>query len=195
MLADATLRLASLCSRGRDLGVKHKNCIWFPMRWTCVPPHPGFISSHASSWLDLGASVPSRTFPVSVWMTLTGSSLIWLLSSIGCTTKRRRVSFKLHLKTYLAVTINIPWPAFWSLFISFSFSFHCVFIAPSFKVYCTLSFKRKIDIRSFYMLLLLHCSGSQIPPFLQLCCNDWCIKTQKINKINFPTSLLPAAHL
>lgn len=60
-----------------------------------VPSHPGFISSQASSWLDLGASVPCKTFPVSVWITLTGSSLIWLLSSMGCgtntTTQRGKV--------------------------------------------------------------------------------------------------------
>lgn len=48
--------------------------------------HPGFISSQASSWLDLGASIPCKTFPVSVWITLTGRSLIWLLSSMGCKT-------------------------------------------------------------------------------------------------------------
>ncbi len=49
--------------------------------------YPGFISSQASIWLDLGAFVPCSTFPVSVWMTLTGSSLIWLLSSMSCTNK------------------------------------------------------------------------------------------------------------
>lgn len=49
--------------------------------------YPGFISSQASNWLDLGASVPCSTFPVSVWMTLTGSSLIWLVSSMSCTNK------------------------------------------------------------------------------------------------------------
>lgn len=45
--------------------------------------YPGFISSQASSWLALGASGPRRTLPVSVWVTLTGRSLIWLLSSMG----------------------------------------------------------------------------------------------------------------
>lgn len=57
-------------------------------RWCNVrTAYPGFISSQASNWLDLGASVPCSTFPVSVWMTLTGSSLIWLFSSMGCTNK------------------------------------------------------------------------------------------------------------
>ena len=48
-------------------------------------PYPGFISNQASSWLALGASGPNRTLPVSVWVTLTGRSLIWLLSSMGYT--------------------------------------------------------------------------------------------------------------
>lgn len=54
--------------------------------------YPGFISSQASNWLDLGASVPCSTFPVSVWMTLTGSSLIWLFSSMGCMKKKKHES-------------------------------------------------------------------------------------------------------
>lgn len=56
-------------------------------RQQCCATHPGFISSQASSWLDFGASVPCKTFPVSVWITLTGSSLIWLLSSMGYRTE------------------------------------------------------------------------------------------------------------
>lgn len=44
---------------------------------------PGFISSQASSWPALGASTPVRIFPLSTWMTFTGRSLIWLVSSRG----------------------------------------------------------------------------------------------------------------
>lgn len=44
---------------------------------------PGFISSQASSWPALGASTPVRIFPLSTWMTFTGRSLIWLVSSKG----------------------------------------------------------------------------------------------------------------
>lgn len=59
-------------------------------RQQCCAAHPGFISSQASSWLDFGASVPCKTFPVSVWITLTGSSLIWLLSSMSCRRKHKK---------------------------------------------------------------------------------------------------------
>lgn len=45
--------------------------------------YPGFISSQASSCPALGASTPVRIFPLSTWMTLTGRSLIWLVSSKG----------------------------------------------------------------------------------------------------------------
>lgn len=44
---------------------------------------PGFISSQASSWPAFGASTPVRIFPLSTWMTFTGRSLIWLVSSKG----------------------------------------------------------------------------------------------------------------
>ena len=47
------------------------------------PTHPGFISSQASSCPALGASVPVRIFPLSTWITFTGRSLIWLVSSRG----------------------------------------------------------------------------------------------------------------
>lgn len=46
--------------------------------------HPGFISSQVSSCPALGASTPVRMLPLSTWMTLTGRSLIWLVSSRGC---------------------------------------------------------------------------------------------------------------
>lgn len=46
--------------------------------------HPGFISSQVSSCPALGASTPVRMLPLSTWMTLTGRSLIWLVSSKGC---------------------------------------------------------------------------------------------------------------
>lgn len=46
--------------------------------------YPGFISSQVSSCPALGASTPVRMLPLSTWMTFTGRSLIWLVSSRGC---------------------------------------------------------------------------------------------------------------
>ena len=48
-----------------------------------VIPHPGFISSQVSSCPALGASTPVRMLPLSTWITFTGRSLIWLVSSRG----------------------------------------------------------------------------------------------------------------
>lgn len=45
--------------------------------------YPGFISSQASSCPAFGASVPVRILPLSTWITFTGRSLIWLVSSRG----------------------------------------------------------------------------------------------------------------
>lgn len=45
--------------------------------------HPGFTSSQVSSCPALGASMPVRIFPLSTWITFTGKSLIWLVSSRG----------------------------------------------------------------------------------------------------------------
>lgn len=49
------------------------------------PPasYPGFISSHVSSCPALGASAPVRMLPLSTWITFTGRSLIWDVSSRG----------------------------------------------------------------------------------------------------------------
>lgn len=46
--------------------------------------HPGFISNQVSSCPAFGASTPVRMFPLSTWITFTGRSLIWLVSSRGC---------------------------------------------------------------------------------------------------------------
>lgn len=66
--------------------------------------YPGFISSQASIWLDLGAFVPCSTFPVSVWMTLTGSSLIWLFSSMSCRISKHKSRFSVTSCVRLGLT-------------------------------------------------------------------------------------------
>lgn len=62
--------------------------------------YPGFTSSQASSCPALGASTPVRIFPLSTWMTLTGRSLIWLVSSKGWERKggKPKQQQKKHIK-------------------------------------------------------------------------------------------------
>ena len=63
------------------------------------PTHPGFISSQASSCPALGASVPVRIFPLSTWITFTGRSLIWLVSSRGW----KKATWATHLRCSLTM--------------------------------------------------------------------------------------------
>lgn len=69
--------------------------------------YPGFISSQASSCPALGASTPVRIFPLSTWMTLTGRSLIWLVSSKGWERKggKPKQQQKIHIKKKGVISI------------------------------------------------------------------------------------------
>lgn len=66
--------------------------------------HPGFISSQVSSCPALGASTPVRMFPLSTWMTFTGRSLIWLVSSRGYRGGRGELSF--GLASFISLSLN-----------------------------------------------------------------------------------------
>lgn len=78
--------------------------------------YPGFISSQASSCPALGASTPVRIFPLSTWMTLTGRSLIWLVSSKGWERKGGKPKQqKIHIKNGRDLYGRVPLKWFYCL--------------------------------------------------------------------------------
>ena len=75
---------------------------------TSPSSHPGFISSQVSRCPALGASKPVRMFPLSTWMTFTGRSLIWLVSSRGCTGRTQIISSGHTLCSFNIVVVKSP---------------------------------------------------------------------------------------